>query len=78
LSEPTGQHHAARHFQVSVSLPVNLMKAYYTSGRLAPKPSGKIRHAKGMPSGKIRHAKGMPSSIHRSPNIVVAETWETV
>jgi transposase len=40
------RHAAAAHFQVSVSFVVNLMKAYSTSGRLAPKPSGGRRHAK--------------------------------
>ena len=40
------RHAAAAHFQVSVSFVVNLMKAYLTSGRLAPKPSGGRRHAK--------------------------------
>jgi transposase len=34
------RHAAAAHFQVSVSLVVNLMKAYIASGRLAPKRSG--------------------------------------
>jgi transposase len=40
------RHAAAAHFQVSVSFVVNLMKAYMTSGRLAPRPSGGRRHAK--------------------------------
>ena len=40
------RHAAAAHFQVSVSFVVNLMKTYYTSGRLVPKPSGGRRHAK--------------------------------
>ncbi len=40
------RHAAAAHFQVSVSFVVNLMKTYYSSGRLAPKPGGGRRHAK--------------------------------
>jgi transposase len=37
---------AAAHFKVSVSFVVNLVKAYRTTGRLAPKPLGGRRHAK--------------------------------
>lgn len=48
------RHAAAAHFGVSVSFVVNLMKAYSTSGRLAPKPSGGRRHA------KARSASGVP------------------
>ena len=40
------RHAAAAHFQVSVSFVVNLMKAYRTTGSLAPKPMGGRRHAK--------------------------------
>lgn len=37
---------AAAHFAVSVSFVVNLMKAYRTTQRLEPRPSGGRRHAK--------------------------------
>ena len=37
---------AARHFKVSVSFVVNLMKAVRTRGSFAPKPLGGRRHAK--------------------------------
>lgn len=37
---------AAAHFKVSVSFVVNLVKAFRTTGRLAPKPRGGRRHAK--------------------------------
>src|SRR6202167_1936069 len=37
---------AAAHFKVSVSFVVNLVRAYRTTGRLAPKPRGGRRHAK--------------------------------
>ena len=37
---------ATVHFKVSVSFVVNLVKAYRTTGRLAPKPLGGRRHAK--------------------------------
>jgi transposase len=37
---------AAAHFRVSVSFVVNLIKAYGSTGSLAPKPSGGRRHAK--------------------------------
>lgn len=40
------RHAAARHFDVSVSFVVKLMKAWNESGRLEPKPSGGRRHAK--------------------------------
>ena len=40
------RHAAAAHFRVSVSFVVNLMKAYRTTGSLAPKPMGGRRHAK--------------------------------
>jgi transposase len=40
------RHAAAAHFAVSVSFVVNLMQAYSTSGRIAPRPSGGRRHAK--------------------------------
>jgi transposase len=40
------RHEAAAHFRVSVSFVVNLVKAYRTSGSLAPKPMGGRRHAK--------------------------------
>jgi transposase len=33
------RHAAAAHFAVSVSFVVNLMQAYSTSGRIAPRPS---------------------------------------
>jgi transposase len=39
-------HAAAAHFSVSVSFAVKLMKAFRTTGRLAPMPSGGRRHAK--------------------------------
>src|SRR5206468_10712365 len=39
-------HAAAAHFSVSVSFVVRLMKAFRTTGRLAPKASGGRRHAK--------------------------------
>jgi transposase len=39
-------HEAAAHFSVSVSFAVRLMKAFRTTGSLAPKPSGGRRHAK--------------------------------
>ena len=39
-------HAAAAHFSVSVSFVVRLMKAFRTTGGLAPKPSGGRRHAK--------------------------------
>jgi transposase len=51
------RHAAAAHFQVSVSFVVNLMKAYMTSGRLAPKPSGGRRHAKLEPHGAFLLAR---------------------
>jgi transposase len=40
------RHAAAAHFAVSVSFVVKLMKAYRTTGGLAPKPGGGRRHAK--------------------------------
>ena len=40
------RHAAAAHFSVSVSFVVKLMKAFRTTGSLAPKPSGGRRHAK--------------------------------
>jgi transposase len=39
-------HAAATHFSVSVSFIVRLMRAFRTTGSLAPKPSGGRRHAK--------------------------------
>ena len=39
-------HAAAAHFSVSVSFVVRLMKAFRTTGTLAPRPSGGRRHAK--------------------------------
>ena len=39
-------HGAAAHFGVSVSFVVRLMRAFRTTGSLAPKPSGGRRHAK--------------------------------
>lgn len=39
-------HAAAAHFSVSVSFAVRLMKAFRTTGTLAPRPSGGRRHAK--------------------------------
>jgi transposase len=39
-------HAAAAHFSVSVSFVVRLMRAFRTTGSLAPKPSGGRRHAK--------------------------------
>ena len=40
------RHAAAAHFEVSVSFVVNLVKAYWATGSLAPKPMGGRRHAK--------------------------------
>lgn len=40
------RHAAAAHFVVSVSFVVNLMTAFSTAGRIAPKPGGGRRHAK--------------------------------
>ena len=39
-------HAAATHFCVSVSFAVRLIRAFRTTGSLAPKPSGRRRHAK--------------------------------
>ncbi len=39
-------HAAAAHFSVSVSFVVKLMRAFRTTGTLAPRPSGGRRHAK--------------------------------
>jgi len=39
-------HAAAAHFRVSVSFVVRLIRAFRTTGSLAPKPSGGRRHAK--------------------------------
>lgn len=39
-------HAAAAHFSVSVSFVVRLIRAFRTTGGLAPKPSGGRRHAK--------------------------------
>jgi transposase len=39
-------HAAAAHFSVSVSFVVRLMRAFRTTGTLAPRPSGGRRHAK--------------------------------
>jgi transposase len=39
-------HAAAAHFSMPVSFAVRLMKAFRTTGSLAPKPSGGRRHAK--------------------------------
>src|ERR1700736_2691536 len=39
-------HAAAAHFSVSVSFVVRLMKAFRTTGTLAPRPSGGRRHAR--------------------------------
>jgi transposase len=39
-------HAAAAHFSVSVSFVVRLIRAFRTTGSLAPKPSGGRRHAK--------------------------------
>jgi transposase len=45
VEDGRSRHAAAAHFQVSVFV-VNLVKAYQTTGSLAPKPSGGRRHAK--------------------------------
>ena len=45
-AEADSRRAAAAHFKVSVSFVVNLVRAYRTTGRLAPKPRGGRRHAK--------------------------------
>lgn len=62
------RHAAAAHFQVSVSFVVNLTKAYFTSGRLAPKPSGGRRHAKLDP-----HRGFLLARIADKPDITMPE-----
>jgi transposase len=46
VEEGRSRRAAAAHFKVSVSFVVNLVKAFRTTGRLAPKPLGGRRHAK--------------------------------
>ncbi len=61
-------HAAAAHFGVSVSFVVRLMKAFRTTGSLAPKPSGGRRHAKLDP-----HKAFLLSRIEEKADITMPE-----
>ena len=61
-------HAAAAHFSVSVSFVVRLMKAFRTTGRLAPKASGGRRHAKLDP-----HRAFLLARIQEKPDITMPE-----
>jgi transposase len=64
-------HVAAAHFRVSVSFVVRLMKAFRTTGSLAPKPSGGRRHAKLDP-----HQAFLIARIEEKPDVTMPELSE--
>ncbi len=59
---------AAARFNVSVSFVVKLMRAFYDSGSLEPKPGGGRRHSKLDP-----HQRFLIGSIAKKPDITMRE-----